>query len=628
MSFIIMENNINVEKSDKKKSFSFNWIKSRIVSVFSKKKWEVEDIKLDEKETNVVVEEGFQVEKTEEKSQESFIDKAKSTVKWTLSDLNNTFATVSNDDTKKEEKIDYKKEFDDVKHLKNWNIAVLKKDCFVALWARRRDFWWVYNKKWEQIIPVCYVEIKELENWIFACKWIRHCGSYDQFDWTLYDEDWDIIVSHVGEYLLKDGDLFVNYSPYSSTYWMINKQWKRIFPKKYFWNLDSQEKLENRKDGFRPYGFEYRPLGFDYNPKRKPELWLKILEYKDGEVDRNTEECYWMWEFKDGVMLYKVPYWEKKWYFDENFNLIVPWVYDEVGTFKDGAALLCKYNRGESWKKEYSFKKKNGKSLWTKKVLWRWWMFETDMTYDDAHEFKDGVAAVNKDNLWWFIDSNGNPITNLEFSKVSDFSDGKSEVEKRVWWKKIKFWINKKWEYLLWKNDTQEDFYKYEKKLWKDVINLLRLWKNYQEIEKVTENIYAVRWYKWKAYRLINLEWAQIDWIDFYAFKKLKNWMIKIETKNEWWLSKWYILDNNWKMITENFFGEVREFEDWIAAVCVKVNVYWWFAYRWKFINEKGEFINDKIYYNVRDFENWKAKVREEKDGEKYYIDMNWNRID
>jgi hypothetical protein len=72
-------------------------------------------------------------------------------------------------------------------------------------------------------------------------------------------------------------------------------------------------------------------------------------------------------------------------------------------------------------------------------------MFETDMTYDDAHEFKDGVAAVNKDKFWWFIDNNGNAITNLEFTEVSDFSEGKAEVEKRVWWKKFKFWINKKW---------------------------------------------------------------------------------------------------------------------------------------------------------------------------------------
>jgi hypothetical protein len=36
-----------------------------------------------------------------------------------LLDLNNTLATVSDDDTKKEEKMNYKKEFDDVKHLKN-----------------------------------------------------------------------------------------------------------------------------------------------------------------------------------------------------------------------------------------------------------------------------------------------------------------------------------------------------------------------------------------------------------------------------------------------------------------------------------------------------------------------------
>ena len=255
-------------------------------------------------------------------------------------------------------------------------------------------------------------------------------------------------------------------------------------------------------------------------------------------------------------------------------------------------------------------------------------MFETDMTYDDAHEFKNGVAAVNKDNFWWFIDDNWNPITNLEFTEISDFCDGKAEVEKRVGWKKIKFWINKKWEYLLWKNDTQEDFDKYEKKLWKDVINLLKLWKNYQEIEKVTESIYAVRWYKWKAYRLINLEWNQIDWTDFYSFKKMKNWMILIETKNDWFRSDWRILDKNWKKVTDKYFWEVREFEDWIAAVCVKVNVYWWFAYRWKFINEKGEFINDKMYYKVRDFENWKAKVREEQDWEKYYIDTNWSRID
>jgi hypothetical protein len=33
-----MENNINVEKSGKKKSFSFNDIKTKIISVFSKKK--------------------------------------------------------------------------------------------------------------------------------------------------------------------------------------------------------------------------------------------------------------------------------------------------------------------------------------------------------------------------------------------------------------------------------------------------------------------------------------------------------------------------------------------------------------------------------------------------------------
>ena len=136
-----------------------------------------------------------------------------------------------------------------------------------------------------------------------------------------------------------------------------------------------------------------------------------------------------------------------------------------------------------------------------------------------------------------------------------------------------------------------------------------------------------MKWYKWKAYRLIDLEWNQIGWTDFYSFKKLNNWMILIETKNDWLRSDWHILDKNWNKIMDKYFWEVREFVNWIAAVCVKVSVYWWFAYRWKFINEKWEYINDSMYYKVRDFENWKAKVREEKDWEKYYIDVNWNRI-
>ena len=126
----------------KKNRFSLNWIKSRIVSVFSKKKWDVENIRLEdnEKENDVVVEEEIQSEKTEEKLHESFIDKENFAVKWTLSDLNNTFVTVSDDDTKKEEKIDYKKEFDDVKYLKNWNVAVLKKIVLLLCELKEETF--------------------------------------------------------------------------------------------------------------------------------------------------------------------------------------------------------------------------------------------------------------------------------------------------------------------------------------------------------------------------------------------------------------------------------------------------------------------------------------------------------
>ena len=100
--------------------------------------------------------------------------------------------------------------------------------------------------------------------------------------------------------------------------------------------------------------------------------------------------------------------------------------------------------------------------------------------------------------------------------------------------------------------------------------------------------------------------------------------MFKFQTKKDWNIFEWCLFDKDCKKVNDNAFLDIKEFEDWIAAV----KVYWWNTYRRRFINEKCEFINDKTYFNVRDFENWKAKVREEKDAEKYYIDTNWNRID
>ena len=621
-------NNINKKEIEAKKSskFSFSLIKNSLLWVFWKKE-KVEELEvsptgdINEKPVNLEL----------EIKEESIIDKAKSTVKETLSDLGNTFATVSDDVNEKVEDNDFLKEYDDYKYLKNWNIAVLKKNCLVALWAKRRDYWWVLNKNWERIIPQCYVEIKELENWCYACKWLKCNANYEDYnmEWTIYDEDWDVIAQNIENYFFKDNNFYVKidgFWPYAN-YWILNDQWKRLYPKKYFWNLDSEDKIKNKKDWFIPVWFNYRPLEDRFTDKAKPEMWLRVLKHENGRIDGNEKVYYWIWEFNDWAMLAKVAYSGKKWCFDEDFNLLIPWVYNEVGEFKDWVALLCKYNR-DNWNMEYSFKKKDGTSLWTKKVLWRWWMFKTDMTYDDAHEFNDWLAAVCKNGLWWFIDNNGNAITNLEFSEISDFSNGKAEVVKRVGWKVIRFWINKKWEYLLWRDDSQEDFAKYESKYWKEVINLLRLWKNYQAIEKVKEWIYAVRWYKWKVYRLIDIDWNHIDWEDFYSFKSLKNWMYKFETKKDWNGSEWSLFDKDFKKVNDNAFIDIKEFEGWIAAVCVKVKVYWWYTYRRRFINEKWEFINDKTYYNVWDFENWKAKVRDEKDSEKYFIDVNWNRIE
>lgn len=68
--------------------------------------------------------------------------------------------------------------------------------------------------------------------------------------------------------------------------------------------------------------------------------------------------------------------------------------------------------------------------------------FVTEDDFDDARDFSEGLAAVQKDRKWGFIDTNGKVVIPFKFGSVEDFSDGLAMVAEGGMWE------DKKWGFI------------------------------------------------------------------------------------------------------------------------------------------------------------------------------------
>ncbi len=50
--------------------------------------------------------------------------------------------------------------------------------------------------------------------------------------------------------------------------------------------------------------------------------------------------------------------------------------------------------------------------------------------FSDGRDFREGRAAVSKNNLWGFVDENGNIVADLEYEQVSNFKQGYALVKR------------------------------------------------------------------------------------------------------------------------------------------------------------------------------------------------------
>lgn len=134
------------------------------------------------------------------------------------------------------------------------------------------------------------------------------------------------------------------------------------------------------------YGF----LDSDNNELLIPFAYDNVGSFSEGLA----------WVKKDG----------KYGYIDKTGKVVVPFIYDDVCDFCEGLAMVMKDGK-------WGYIDKTGKAV-------------VPIIYDTAYDFSEGVAPVNKDGKWGYIDKSGKAVIPFIYDSGDIFSEGLAQVEK------------------------------------------------------------------------------------------------------------------------------------------------------------------------------------------------------
>ena len=120
----------------------------------------------------------------------------------------------------------------------------------------------------------------------------------------------------------------------------------------------------------------------------------------------------------------RVKYKNKYGYTDEDFQEVIPMIYENAEPFEDGFARVSTgYNK-------WGVINASGKIVIPNK-------------YQYIDSFNDGLAAVEQDELWGYMDITGKIVIPIEFLYAFRFKDGHAVVKSMD---NIEYEINKKGE--------------------------------------------------------------------------------------------------------------------------------------------------------------------------------------
>lgn len=137
------------------------------------------------------------------------------------------------------------------------------------------------------------------------------------------------------------------------------------------------------------------------NTKGKTVGELKVMQNDENVVPVST--------FGNKYKLSAVMLGGKYGFVNTSGKIVISCKYDDVGNFD---YKLARVRLGA----ETYFINNKGKKI--------------SQTYFDARDFKEGIAAVSINNLWGFIDENGDAVGDVEYDNVSDFKQGYALVKR------------------------------------------------------------------------------------------------------------------------------------------------------------------------------------------------------
>jgi predicted RNA-binding protein with RPS1 domain len=150
--------------------------------------------------------------------------------------------------------------------------------------------------------------------------------------------------------------------------------------------------------------FEYDEIQEFVDNKAKARKFGKYgyIDIKGNELIQNTEEIY------DSLLKgEKFGLWGIE---DKEGNTIIPFEYDEIGTFIDGKAVSKKSGK-------YGYIDIKGNTI-------------IPFEYDEIQEFVDNKAKAKKSGKYGYTDIKGNTIIPFEYDWIDTFVNGKAKAKK------------------------------------------------------------------------------------------------------------------------------------------------------------------------------------------------------
>ena len=240
------------------------------------------------------------------------------------------------------------------------------------------------------------------------------------------------------------------------------------------------------------------------------------------------------------------------------------------------------------------------------------------LKYGDAYPFRDGLAVVELDDKWGFIDKTDKVIIPLMYDYAVDFREGLAPVT-----------LNGKWGYI--DNNGKEIIalkYDWAGSFIEDLASV-KLNGKYGWIDKTGKEVIPLKYDQIDVVQFFNEGLAKVSLNDKWGFidktgkevislkydfaGSFSEGFAKIRRIN----GKWGFIDKTGKEITPLKYNDVLSFSEGLAAVGLDG--------KWGFINTMGKEVIPLKYDYAEFFSGGKALV--ELNGETFYIDKNGHRV-